>query len=70
MKAEDTERREARKPNDTVVVKAKDAEHREAKEPIKKAEEAEHTGDTRVMITSHSTRSVFPLSCFQLNLEL
>ena len=69
MKAEDTERREARKPSDTGV-KAKDAEHREAKEPIKKAEEAEHTGDTRVMITSHSTRSVFPLSCFQLNLEL
>ena len=69
MKTEDTECREARKPSDTGV-KAKDAEHREAKEPIKKAEEAEHTGDTRVMITSHSTRSVFPLSCFQLNLEL
>ena len=69
MKAEDAEHREARKLND-IVVKAKDAEHREAKEPIKKAEEAEHTGDTRVMITSHSTRFVIPLSCFQLNLEL
>ena len=69
MKAKDAERREARKPND-IIVKAKDAEHREAKEPIKKAEEAEHTGDTHVMITSHSTRSVIPLSCFQLYLEL
>ena len=61
MKAEDTERREARKPKDTVV-KAKDAEHREAKAPSKEAEEAEHTGDTHVMITSHSTRAVIPLA--------
>ena len=45
VKAEDAERREARKPND-IVVTAEDAEHREAREPIEKAEEAEHTRDT------------------------
>ena len=41
MKAEDTERREARKPND-IVVNAKDRST-EARRLMEKAEEAEHT---------------------------
>ena len=41
MKAEDTERREARKPKD-IVVNAKDRST-EARRLMEKAEEAEHT---------------------------
>ena len=51
VKAEDTERREARKPSDTGV-KAKDAEHRDDRKPMEKAEEAEHTGTLMNMSTS------------------